>query len=63
MASPSANSSASKLRYSNRIRLTAACAFSCYGVSVGRIAPREGPLDPAQMRERVSFELDTAGNK
>jgi hypothetical protein len=41
------------LHYSNRIRLTAGYAFSCYRVSAGRIAPRE----------RVSFELDIAANK
>jgi hypothetical protein len=33
--------------------LTPGCAFSCYGVSAARIAPRE----------RVSFELDSAANK
>jgi hypothetical protein len=35
------------------IRLTAGYALPCYGVSAGRIAPRE----------RVSFELDSAANK
>ena len=48
---------------SNRIRLTAACGFSCYGFQLAESRRGRGPLDLAQTRECVSFELDSAANK